>query len=195
VVSKPTATSSATGTGTERHLRSSAGASKPEQRVRRGRGPTEGPRRHPARGVNVTIELVRHSVAEEVVVYPAVQDKVSAEEAQRAKVEHAEAEQTLKRLEGIDPNDPAFERELRELLREIREHLEEEEGEMFPRMRDILTQDELVELGTRVEAIKTMAPTRPHPSVPHDPAADPRGHSRSPQQVTWGTATRAMWEH
>jgi hemerythrin superfamily protein len=122
-------------------------------------------------------------------------DQVSAEDAQRAKVEHAEAEQTLKRLEGIDPNDPAFERELRELLREIREHLEEEEGEMFPRMRDILTQDELVELGTRVEAIKTMAPTRPHPSVPHDPAADPRGHSRSPQQVTWGTATRAMWEH
>ncbi len=29
----------------------------------------------------VTIELVRHSVAEEVLVYPQVEDKVSAEEA------------------------------------------------------------------------------------------------------------------
>ena len=34
---------------------------------------------------NVTIELVRHSVAEEVVVYPRVREKVSVEEAERAK--------------------------------------------------------------------------------------------------------------
>lgn len=36
-------------------------------------------------------------------------------------------------------------------------------------MREIMTQEELSELGKRVEAIKAMAHTRPHPSVPNDP--------------------------
>jgi hemerythrin superfamily protein len=117
----------------------------------------------------VTIELVRHAVAEELAVYPAVKDKVNAEEAERAKREHAEAEETMKRLEGMDPNDESFGGELRTLMQEIRTHVAEEEGEMFPRMRELMTRDELVELGGRVESIKKMAPTRPHPSVPNDP--------------------------
>ncbi len=116
----------------------------------------------------VTIELVRHAVAEEVVVYPAVQDKVSAEEAERAKREHAEAEESLKQLEGLDPDDATFGEALRALMSEIREHVAEEEGQMFPHMRQMLGQDELAELGARVEAIKKIAPTRPHPSVPNE---------------------------
>jgi hypothetical protein len=54
----------------------------------------------------VTIELVRHSVAEEVLVYPEVEDKVSREEAEHARKEHAEAEETLQRLEKLDADDP-----------------------------------------------------------------------------------------
>jgi hemerythrin superfamily protein len=117
----------------------------------------------------VTIELVRHAVAEEVAVYPVVKDKVSADEAERAKREHAEAEETMKRLENLDQNDDGFEDELRKLMGEVRAHVIEEEGEMFPRMRKVMTQKELIRLGGRVEAIKKMAPTRPHPSVPNDP--------------------------
>ena len=71
----------------------------------------------------MTIELVRHSVAEEVAVYPRVKDKVSAEEAERAKQEHAEAEATLKRLEQMDSDDPQFASEIRTLMTEIREHV------------------------------------------------------------------------
>ena len=117
----------------------------------------------------ITIELVRHAVAEEVAVYPEVKRKVSEEEAERAKREHAEAEKTMKALEKLDSDDPSFVEQIRTLMSEIREHVAEEEGEMFPHMRQIMTQDELVELGRRVEAIKAMAPTRPHPSVPNDP--------------------------
>ena len=117
----------------------------------------------------ITIELVRHSVAEEVAVYPQVKRKVSEEEAESAKQEHAEAEKTMKALEKLDPDDPSFEQEMRKLMSEIREHVAEEEGEMFPHMREIMTQDELVDLGKRVETIKAMAPTRPHPGVPKDP--------------------------
>jgi hemerythrin superfamily protein len=117
----------------------------------------------------MTIELVRHSVAEETRVYPAVKEKVSAEEAERAKREHAEAEETLQRLDGLDPEDPSFDEELATLMREIREHVAEEEGEMFPHMRQAFSEEELVELSRKVEAVKKFAPTRPHPSVPNEP--------------------------
>src|SRR4051795_13257057 len=116
----------------------------------------------------VTIELVRHSVAEEVLVYPQVAKKVSEEEAERARHEHAEAEETLQRLEKLDADDAAFDGELATLIREIREHVAEEEGEMFAHMRQVFDEEELRKMGSRVEAFKKVAPTRPHPSVPNE---------------------------
>lgn len=120
----------------------------------------------------VIIELVRHSVAEEAEVYPAVREKVSAEEAERAKHEHAEAEETMKKLDGLSADDPDFEAQLVLLMREVREHVKEEENEMFPHMREIFTPDELVDLGRKVERTKKLAPTRPHPSAPDEPPAN-----------------------
>jgi iron-sulfur cluster repair protein YtfE (RIC family) len=116
----------------------------------------------------VTIELVRHSVAEEVLVYPVVAQKVSKEEAQHARKEHAEAEETLHRLEKLDADDPKFDDELETLMREIRHHIEDEEGETFPHMRQTMDADELRTLGASVEAFKKVAPTRPHPHVPNE---------------------------
>jgi len=116
----------------------------------------------------VTIELVRHSVAEEVLVYPKVEKDVSAEEAEHARKEHAEAEETLQRLEKLDADDPAFDDELATLMAEIRHHIEDEEGEMFAHMRQVIDAEELRKLGGRVEAFKKVAPTRPHPNVPNE---------------------------
>src|SRR5215212_2309174 len=116
----------------------------------------------------VTIELVRHSVAEEVLVYPRVEEKVSKEEAEHAREEHAEAEKTMARLEKLDPDDDGFDDELAELMREIRHHIDEEEGTMFAHMRQVIDPDELRKLGSAVEAFKKVAPTRPHPNVPNE---------------------------
>jgi len=119
----------------------------------------------------VTIELVRHSVAEEVLVYPQVEDKVGAEEVEHARKEHAEAEDTLARLEKLDADDPGFDDELATLMGEIRHHIEDEEGEMFAHMRRVMDPDDLRKLGGRVEAFKKVAPTRPHPNVPNTAVA------------------------
>ena len=118
-----------------------------------------------------TIELVRHSVAEEVLVYPQVEDKVSAEEAEHAREEHAEAEVTLQRLEKLDADDPAFDEELATLMAEVRHHIADEEGQMFAHMQQVIDADELRKLGGRVEAFKKVAPTRPHPNVPNEPGS------------------------
>src|SRR5687768_14861790 len=56
----------------------------------------------------VVIGLVRHSVAEEVIVYPRVESKVDAEEVEHARKEHKQAEETMARLEKLDPGDPGF---------------------------------------------------------------------------------------
>jgi hypothetical protein len=135
----------------------------------RGASTEEAQSRRKAVTEQVTIELVRHSVAEEVLVYPRVEDKVSAEEAEHAREEHAEAEETLHRLEKLDADDPSFDDELATLMAEIRHHIADEEGEMFAHMRQVIDADELRTLGARVEAFKKVAPTRPHPNVPNEP--------------------------
>jgi hemerythrin superfamily protein len=116
----------------------------------------------------VTIGLVKHSVAEETRVYPKVEADVDHDEAERAKHDHAEAEETMKRLERMDPGDPQFDAEVRTLVREIREHVEHEEGRMFTELRASFTREQLVEMARDVERVKAIAPTRAHPLTPND---------------------------
>ena len=89
-----------------------------------------------------------------VLVYPQVEKQVSAEEAEHAREEHAEAEETLQRLEKLDADDPAFDDELATLMAEIRHHIKDEEGQMFVHMRQVIDVDNLRTLGDRVEAFK-----------------------------------------
>lgn len=53
-------------------------------------------------------------------------------------------------------------------MEEIRHHIEDEEGQMFAHMRQVIDADELRTLGKRVDAFKKVAPTRPHPNVPNE---------------------------
>ncbi|MBN6051645.1 hemerythrin domain-containing protein [Nonomuraea sp. RK-328] len=119
----------------------------------------------------VVIELVRHSVAEEAYLYPAVRQFVEGgdELADREIGEHAEAEETMKRLEKLEPGDDEFWPVMEKLMREIRHHVQEEEGELFPKLRASCPAEELTELGAKVERAKKVAPTRPHPSAPDKP--------------------------
>jgi hemerythrin-like domain-containing protein len=117
----------------------------------------------------VTIGLVKHSVAEETKVYPRVEKQVDKEEAEHSKEEHAEAEETMKRLERMDPGDPGFDDAVAELIREIRHHVEQEEGRMFTELRAQFSHQELVEMAQQVDTVKKIAPTRAHPMTPNEP--------------------------
>jgi hemerythrin-like domain-containing protein len=116
----------------------------------------------------VTIGLVKHSVAEETQVYPRVEQQVDEEEAEHSKEEHAEAEETMKRLERMDPGDPGFDVAVAELIREIRHHVEHEEGRMFTELRANFSRQELVDMAQQVETVKKIAPTRAHPMTPNE---------------------------
>lgn len=122
----------------------------------------------------VIAELVRHSVAEEAYVYPAARkalpdgDQIAEHEIS----EHADAERTMKELEALDPSDPRFDELLTQLTAAIRHHVQDEESDLFPRLRAAVAREELVELAGKVEKAKKAAPTRPHPAAPDHPPAN-----------------------
>ncbi|MER7504449.1 hemerythrin domain-containing protein [Nonomuraea pusilla] len=122
----------------------------------------------------VVIELVRHSVAEEEYLYPAAREHVpgGGEVADHEIKEHAEAERTMKDLERLEPGDAEFWPTVHRLMDEIRHHIREEEGDLFPKLRQACTPQQLVELGEKVTRAKKLAPTRPHPSAPDTPPAN-----------------------
>jgi hemerythrin-like domain-containing protein len=116
----------------------------------------------------VTIGLVKHSVAEETQVYPRVEKQIDKGEAEHSKEEHAEAEETMKRLEKMNPDDPEFDLAVAELITEIRHHVQEEESRMFGELRANFSREELVEMAEKVESVKKIAPTRAHPMTPNE---------------------------
>jgi hemerythrin superfamily protein len=119
-------------------------------------------------------ELVRHSVGEEMYLYPTARRVVPDGEkiADHELHEHAEAEEIMKKIEKTDDEGAEFDKLVGELIKEIRHHIEDEEGDLLPKLRKECTVEELTELGQKFETAKKLAPTRPHPSAPDKPPAN-----------------------
>lgn len=118
----------------------------------------------------IIAELVRHSVAEEMWVYPAMRDSVPGGEqfVEHDTKEHKELEATMKDLEAADAGDARFMTLVGQLETILKDHVQDEEGEQFPKLRANLSREQLVDLAGKVETSKKVAPTRPHPAAPND---------------------------
>jgi len=121
-----------------------------------------------------TMELVRHSVAEEAYLYPAVREHLANGNtlADREIADHSKAEQLMKDLESCEADDPEFDRIVGELMAEVRSHIADEEENLFPQLRAVCPPERLDELGEKIRMAKKVAPTRPHPSTPSEPPAN-----------------------
>jgi hemerythrin superfamily protein len=116
-------------------------------------------------------EVVRHAIAEEMYVYPAMREHLpnGDEEVEHDIAEHKELEEVMKRLEGVAADDPQFDALVREFEQKLSHHANDEETEQFPKLRANLPRETLVELAGKVETAKKVAPTRPHPAAPNNP--------------------------
>lgn len=114
-------------------------------------------------------EVMRHAVAEEMYVYPAVEEHVpdGAQQVRDDKQEHAQVVLVMKQMEDLGAADPVFMERVEDLERLLRHHIDDEESEQFPELRAHIPRERLVEMGEKVQAAKKLAPTRPHPSAPH----------------------------
>ncbi|MFB7178538.1 hemerythrin domain-containing protein [Streptomyces sp. NPDC056257] len=134
---------------------------------------TDGKRRRELADL-LTIELVRHSVAEEEYLYPAIREHLDGGDriADKEIADHARAEELLKELEQLDPEAPEFAGRVEELRTEVLAHIKDEEENLFPALRHNCRQSELDRLGDSIRRAKKLAPTRPHPGSPSTPPAN-----------------------
>jgi hemerythrin superfamily protein len=117
----------------------------------------------------VIAEVVRHAVAEEMYVYPAMREHLPngqqvVEEDIR---EHKQLEEVMKQLEAVQASEPRFDALVRNMTEKLRHHVTEEEKQQFPALRERVPRETLVELREKVETAKRIAPTRPHPQAPN----------------------------
>lgn len=82
-----------------------------------------------------------HAAIQEVAFYPTVKDALPelADEIDHDLEEHAEAKQLLGDLQGMYPSQEEFDTTFRQLISDIGQHVEEEDSDLFPKVRDALT--------------------------------------------------------
>ena len=140
-----------------------------------------GPKAHQTRrklADQIVEELSVHAVIEEQVFYPAVRETVPdvEDEVLEGLEEHHLVKWTLSELEKMDPEHERFVPKMTVLIESVRHHVEEEEGDMFPAVREGMTRRQLAELGDLLANAKEVAPTSPHPRAPDEP---PKGKANA----------------
>lgn len=120
----------------------------------------------------VVHELAVHGEVEELLFYPRLREALDDGDAlaDEAVEEHLEIKETLNELDKMTAADDGVDERVHELMREVRHHVEEEEADLFPRAREALSGQQLLDLGTSMQGAKSMVPTRPHPHAPTSPA-------------------------
>ena len=103
----------------------------------------------------IDTELEIHAYIEETVFYPAIeQHEELSEMVAEALEEHQEAKALLEELEEMGPESHEFGSTVQELMEGVEHHVQEEEGEMFPKVREVFDEDELEQLGQELESAK-----------------------------------------
>jgi hemerythrin superfamily protein len=103
----------------------------------------------------IDTELEIHAHIEETVFYPAIEDHEELKDmVAEALEEHEEAKSLLEELEELGADSHEFGSKLQQLMEAIEHHVEEEEGEMFPKIREVFEEDELDQLGKDLESAK-----------------------------------------
>lgn len=119
-------------------------------------------------------ELVKHAEIEEQVFYPAVREEVDGadDDVEEDLEEHHVAELLLAELDHLSPDADRYDAKVTVLIENVRHHMEEEEEELFPKVREQLSEERRRELGAAMEKMWPKAPTRPHPASPDTPPAN-----------------------
>jgi hemerythrin superfamily protein len=104
----------------------------------------------------IKTELETHARIEESIFYPAMQKHQELKEMVREAIEeHSQVKSLLKEMENLADDSEKFESKLQILMENVEHHAEEEEeGKMFPKVREIVDRATLDKLGQELEAAK-----------------------------------------
>ncbi len=112
--------------------------------------------------------LAVHETAEEEVVYPAIRTAVEEGDrlADARTAEEDEAKKALSDLEKTGVDGAEFPERLQTVKGLVLTHARNEEQEIFPRLRQSQTPEQLETMAKAVRAAEAVAPTHPHPHGP-----------------------------
>ena len=104
----------------------------------------------------IKTELETHARIEETVFYPAVQKHEELKDMVLESLEeHKQIKTLLKEMDNLASDSEKFEPKLQVLMENVEHHAEEEEeGKMFPKLRQIMNKQQLEQLGSELEAAK-----------------------------------------
>jgi hemerythrin superfamily protein len=124
-------------------------------------------------------KLAAHSKVEETYFYPTVMARQTEELLLESTEEHLSIKRALSDMLATDVTDPRFDALLTVLKEQVRHHArDEEEGELFPKVRRLMNAVELQALGgellARFEALMEREPARGVPAETGAPAPLPK---------------------
>lgn len=101
-------------------------------------------------------ELETHASIEEEIFYPAMQEHEELKDMVLESIEeHKQVKTLLREMDNLKSDSEKFEPKLSVLKENVEHHAEEEEeGKMFPKVRELCDQQELDDLGEEIEAAK-----------------------------------------
>ena len=101
----------------------------------------------------LTTKLTAHMELEESIIYPAVREAVGEEDEEEAEVEHRLAREGLDKLNSM-VDVPGFGAVVEMLKGGIMHHVEEEENELLPELKDAISREEWAAMGDALAAAK-----------------------------------------
>lgn len=107
----------------------------------------------------ICAELTVHAEIEEEAFYPAAREATGEEDLlNEAEVEHTTAKDLINQLQSMDPSDPMYDAKVTVLGEYIDHHVEEEEKEMFPKVKKMKL--DLETLGEEIAEMKETKQTK-----------------------------------
>ncbi|KAF5386229.1 hypothetical protein D9615_002526 [Tricholomella constricta] len=120
----------------------------------------------------LTWEIARHSIGEELVVYPMLESSLGEKGTKIAdhdRADHQAVKERLYRLESLNPGTPEHADLLKDIMDHLNEHIKSEEGEDFPALESAIGKEASMAAASKFTRTKKFVPTRSHPSAPDKP--------------------------
>ena len=116
--------------------------------------------------------LATHAAIEERHFYPATKDDRTEELLEEAVEEHLSVKRLIADLLDMSPSEAQFDAKVKVLREQVEHHIEEEEGELFPKVKKAHSSQELDDLGSLMEqTAEELLESEPRRQVPLETGA------------------------
>ncbi len=116
---------------------------------------TEDEKQHEKLFEQIKTELETHTHIEETALYPALEKHEELKDITlEAYEEHKQVKTLIREIERLSEGSERFDAKLKVMGENVEHHVQEEENEMFPKVRKIFSTGELARIGQELEAAR-----------------------------------------